>query len=171
AYAIQQRAHGEFFQTSPRLQGVLGYPNAIGAYAALAAPAALWLPTPRAPPAALCLASSPQRARRVAGCATLALLVLGLALSSSRGGVLAAVLGCGIWLAVSERRTESGAGLLAVLVVTAPAARWGLDQPSFKALDVPFTVPAGSHLVWYSLAAVVAAAVLGPLAVELAQRA
>ena len=159
AYAIQQRAHGEFFQTSPRLQGVLGYPNAIGAYAALAAPAALWL------------ASSPQRARRVAGCATLALLVLGLALSSSRGGVLAAVLGCGIWLAVSERRTESGAALLAVLVVTAPAARWGLDQPSFKALDVPFTVPAGSRLVWYSLAAVVAAAVLGPLAVELAQRA
>src|SRR4029078_9624510 len=87
------------------------------------------------------------------GCATLALLVLGLALSSSRGGVLAAVLGCGIWLAVSERRTESGAALLAVLVVTAPAARWGLDQPSFKALDVPFTVPAGSRLVWYSLAA------------------
>ena len=39
AYAIQQRAHGVFFQTSPRLQGVLGYPNAIGAYAALAAPA------------------------------------------------------------------------------------------------------------------------------------
>ena len=68
AYAIQQRAHGEFFQTSPRLQGVLGYPNAIGAYAALAAPAALWL------------ASSRQRARRVAGCGTLALLVLGLAL-------------------------------------------------------------------------------------------
>ena len=66
AYAIQQRAHGVFFQTSPRLQGVLGYPNAIGAYAALAAPAALWL------------ASSPQRGRRVAGCATLSLLVLGL---------------------------------------------------------------------------------------------
>ena len=65
AYAIQQRAHGEFFQTSPRLQGVLGYPNAIGAYAALAAPAALWL------------ASAPQRARRVAGCGTLALLALG----------------------------------------------------------------------------------------------
>ena len=68
AYAIEQRADGVFFQTSPRLQGVLGYPNAIGAYAALAAPAALWL------------ASSPQRARRVAGCGTLALLVLGLAL-------------------------------------------------------------------------------------------
>ena len=157
AYAIQQRAHGEFFQTSPRLQGVLGYPNAIGAYAALAAPAALWL------------ASSPQRARRVAGCGTLALLVLGLALSSSRGGVLAAVIGCGVWLAVSDRRTESGAALLAVLVATAPAARWGLDQPSFKALDVPFTVPAGSRLIWYSLAAVLASAVLGPLAVELAQ--
>ena len=157
AYAIQQRAHGEFFQTSPRLQGVLGYPNAIGAYAALAAPAALWL------------ASSPQRARRVAGCGTLALLVLGLALSSSRGGVLAAVIGCGVWLAVSDRRTESGAALLAVLVASAPAARWGLDQPSFKALDVPFTVPAGSRLIWYSLAAVLAAAVLGPLAVELAQ--
>ena len=65
AYAIQQRAHGVFFQTSPRLQGVLGYPNAIGAYAALAAPRALWL------------ASSPQRLRRAAGCATLSLLVLG----------------------------------------------------------------------------------------------
>ena len=48
AYAIQQRAHGVFFQTSPRLQGVLGYPNAIGAYAALAAPGALWLASSRA---------------------------------------------------------------------------------------------------------------------------
>jgi hypothetical protein len=157
AYAIQQRAHGEFFQTSPRLQGVLGYPNAIGAYAALAAPGALWL------------ASSPQRARRAAGCGTLALLVLGLALASSRGGMLAAIIGCGVWLAVSERRTESGAALLVVLAASAPVARWGLDQRSFKALDVPFTVPAGSRLVWYSLAAVLAAAVLGPLAVELAQ--
>ena len=62
-------------------------PNAIGAYAALAAPAALWL------------ASSPQRARRVAGCGTLALLVLGLALASSRGGMLAAVIGCAAWFA------------------------------------------------------------------------
>ena len=51
-----------------------------------------------------------------AGCGTLALLVLGLALASSRGGVLAAVIGCGVWLAVSDRRTESGAALLAVLV-------------------------------------------------------
>jgi O-antigen ligase len=159
AYAIQQRAHGEFFQTSPRLQGVLGYPNAIGAYAALAAPGALWL------------ASAPQRARRVAGCATLALLVLGLALSSSRGGMLAALIGCGVWLAVSERRTESGAAVAVVLAATVPVARWALDQPSFKALDVPFTVPAGSRLVWYSAAAVLAAAAIGPLAVELAQHA
>ena len=36
------------------------------------------------------------------GCGTLALLVLGLALASSRGGVLAAVIGCGVWLAVSR---------------------------------------------------------------------
>ncbi len=104
AYAIQQRADGVFFQTSPRLQGVLGYPNAIGAYAALAAPAALWL------------ASSPQRARRVAGSGTLALLVLGLALASSRGGMLAAVIGCAAWLALSERRAEAGAAIVAVLV-------------------------------------------------------
>jgi len=159
AYAIQQRAHGEFFQTSPRLQGVLGYPNAIGAYAALAAPGALWL------------ASAPQRARRVAGCATLALLVLGLGLASSRGGMLAALIGCGVWLALSERRTESGAAVLVVLAATAAVARWGLDQRSFKSLDVPFTVPAGSRLVWYSAIAVLAAAVVGPLAVELAQRA
>jgi O-Antigen ligase len=159
AYALQQRVHGEFFQTSPRLQGVLGYPNAIGAYAALAAPGALWL------------ASAPQRARRAAGCATLVLLVLGLGLASSRGGMLAALIGCGVWLAVSERRTESGAALLVVLATGVPVARWGLGLPSFKALDVPFTVPAGSRLAWYSLAAVLAAAVLGPVAVELAQRA
>ncbi len=159
AYAIQQRAHGVFFQTSPRLQGVLGYPNAIGAYAALAAPAALWL------------ASSPQRARRAAGCGTLALLVLGLALASSRGGMLAAAIGCAAWLAVSDRRTETGAALLAVLAVSAPVARWGVGLDSFKALDAPFTVPAGSHLVWYSAAAVIAAALLGPLAVEIAQHA
>jgi O-antigen ligase len=159
AYAIQQRAHGVFFQTSPRLQGVLGYPNALGAYAALAAPAALWL------------ASSQQRARRAAGCATLSLLVLALALASSRGGMLATVIGCGAWLAFSNRRTETGAAALAVLVVSVPVARWGLDLRSFQALDAPFTVPAGTRLVWYSAAAVIASAVLGPLAVELAQRA
>ena len=159
AYAIQQRAHGVFFQTSPRLQGVLGYPNAIGAYAALAAPAALWL------------ASSQQRGRRAAGCATLSLLILGLGLASSRGGLLAAVIGCAAFLAVSDRRTEIGAALLAVLAVTVPVARWALDLHSFKALDVPFTVPAGSRLTLYCALAVVAAALLGPLAVELAQRA
>ncbi|MDX6618065.1 MAG: hypothetical protein QOK36_451, partial [Gaiellales bacterium] len=136
-----------------------GYPNAIGAYAALAAPGALWL------------ASAPQRSRRVAGCGTLSLLVLGIGLASSRGGLLAAILGCGIWLAVSERRTESGAALLVVLAASVPVARWGLDQRSFKALDVPFTVPAGTRLVWYTVAAVLASALLGPLAVELAQRA
>ena len=65
AYAIQQRAHGVFFQTSPRLQGVLGYPNAIGAYAALAAPAALWL------------ASSALRFHGAAGCAIYSLPLLG----------------------------------------------------------------------------------------------
>ena len=159
AYAIQQRAHGVFFQTSPRLQGVLGYPNAIGAYAALAAPGALWL------------ASSPQRLRRAAGCGTLSLLILGLGLASSRGGLLAAILGCAVWLAVGERRTESGAVLLAVLAVTAPVTRWGLALHSFKALEAPFTVPAGTRLLWYSAAAVIAAALLGPLAVEVAQRA
>jgi O-antigen ligase len=159
AYAIEQRADGVFFQTSPRLQGVLGYPNAIGAYAALAAPAALWL------------ASSPQRVRRAAGCGTLALLVLALALASSRGGILAATIGCAAWLAIGERRTEAGAALLAVLTVSVPVARWGIDLPSFKALDAPFTVPAGSRLIWYSAAAVLAAALAGPLAVELAQRA
>jgi O-antigen ligase len=159
AYAIQQRADGVFFQTSPRLQGVLGYPNAIGAYAALAAPAALRL------------ASAPERARRAAGCATLSLLVLALALASSRGGMLAAVIGCAAFLAVSERRTEIGAAVLAVLVVTVPVAHWGLDLESFKALDVPFTVPAGSRLTLYAAIAVIAAALLGPLAVELAQRA
>jgi hypothetical protein len=159
AYAIQQRAHGVFFQTSPRLQGVLGYANAIGAYCALAAPGALWL------------ASSPQRLRRAAGCGTLSLLVLGLGLASSRGGLLAAILGCGVWLAVSERRTESGAALLVVLAVTAPVARWGLALHSFKALDAPFTVAAGTSLLWYTAAAVIASALLGPLAVEIAQRA
>ncbi|MDX6562756.1 MAG: hypothetical protein QOD65_2570 [Gaiellales bacterium] len=159
AYAIEQRADGVFFQTSPRLQGVLGYPNAIGAYAALAAPAALWL------------ASSPQRARRAAGSGTLALLVLGLALASSRGGMLAAAIGCAAWFAVSDRRTETGAAALAVLAVSVPVARWGIHLRSFKALDAPFTVPAGDRLVWYSAAAVAAAAILGPLAVELAQHA
>ncbi|MDX6486342.1 MAG: hypothetical protein QOF43_1495, partial [Gaiellaceae bacterium] len=159
AYALQQRAHGVFFQTSPRLQGVLGYPNALGAYAALTAPGALWL------------ASGPVRLRRAAGCATLSLLVLALGLASSRGGLLAAIIGCGVWLAVSERRTEAGAALLVVLAVTVPVARWGLHLRSFEALDAPFTVPAGTRLLWYSAAAVVAAALLGPLAVELAQRA
>ncbi len=159
AYAIEQRADGVFFQTSPRLQGVLGYPNAIGAYAALAAPAALWL------------ASSPQRARRAAGCGTLALLVLGLALASSRGGMLAVAIGCVAWLAVSERRTETGAALLAVLAVSVPVGRWGVGLKSFTELDAPFTVPAGDRLIWYSVAAVVVAAIAGPLAVELAQHA
>ena len=50
-----------------------------------------------------------------------------------------------------------------MLVVTVPVARWGLDLHSFKALDVPFTVPAGSSLTLYCALAVIAAALLGPL--------
>ena len=61
AYALQQRAHGVFFQTSPRLQGVLGYPNALGAYAALTAPGALWL-------ASTPVASAARRAARRCRC-------------------------------------------------------------------------------------------------------
>ena len=75
AYAIQQRAHGVFFQTSPRLQGVLGYPNAIGAYARWRRPAALWLAARAARPPrgglrdALRRSSSRSRWRpRAAGC-------------------------------------------------------------------------------------------------------
>ena len=151
AYAIQQRADGVFFQTSPRLQGVLGYPNAIGAYAALAAPAALWL------------ASSPQRARRVAGCGTLALLVLGLALASSRGGMLAAVLGCAAWLAVSERRTETGAAAAGGARRERPGRSLGRRPaaPSRRSTR-PSPCPPAIGLIWYSAAAVVAAAIARP---------
>ena len=136
------------------------------------------IPTRSAPtrrsrrPAALWLASAPQRARRVAGCGTLALLVLGLALASSRGGMLAAVIGCGVWLAVSERRTESGAALLAVLAVSAPGrplgARPALLQGARRALHRARRLAPGLVLArrpcWRPR-------VLGPLAVELAQRA
>ena len=86
--------------------------------------------------------------------------------------MLAAVIVGAGWLALSDRRTEAGAAVAAVLVVTVPVAARASTCASFSALDAPFTVPAGVRLVWYSAAAVVAAGgVLGPLAVELAKRA
>jgi hypothetical protein len=137
AYGIQQRAHGEFFQTSPRLQGALGYPNAIGAYAALAAPGPC--------------GSARRSARRVAGCGCCR---------------------CSCSLASPPRAAGAGGsdrlrGLAGGLQSGAPRAALSPCSPRLRrrlagastsrpsALDA-LHGPAGSHVVWYAAAAVLA---------------
>ena len=65
--------------------------------------------------------------------------------------MLAALIGCGVWLAVCERRTESGAALAVVLAVPAPRSRAGDSTcaPSRRSTCRSRSRPA-SRLAWYT---------------------
>ena len=85
-----------------RLSSPIGYWNALGLLFAMALPLALWLASRRTHPHWL----------RAAAVVYVYALVVGLLLTYSRGGVLAAGVAAALWLVLATPRVESAAALL-----------------------------------------------------------
>jgi hypothetical protein len=114
-------------QCYARLQQPFGYWNAVGLMAALGVPGCLWFGTRRAGHAALNAFAYPATA----------LLLIVLLLSYSRGALLALVIGCVFWFAVTPLRLR-GATVLGVSGLGAIAViSWVFSQPALSDDGVP----------------------------------
>ncbi|HZO37464.1 MAG TPA: O-antigen ligase family protein [Solirubrobacteraceae bacterium] len=117
-----------------RLQQPFGYWNAVGLMAALGIPGCLWFGARRAGHAALNALAYP---------ATAVLLIV-LLLSYSRGALLALIVGCAFWFAVTPLRLRgaavlgiAGAGAMAVIA-------WAFSQPALSDDNVPLAQREGA---------------------------
>ncbi|MEA2142627.1 MAG: hypothetical protein QOI64_1057 [Solirubrobacteraceae bacterium] len=110
-----------------RLREPFGYWNSVGLAAALGVPGCLWLGTRRAGHQALSALAYP----------ALGLLVLTMALSFSRGAVLAAVLGAAFWFATVPRRLRGAAVLIAGTAGGGLMALWAFSQNALTDDRVP----------------------------------
>jgi O-antigen ligase len=150
-YSITQRSFGDELVAAafPRLREPLGYANAL---------AALFV---SGLPAALVLGSRREWYARAIGAGSVAVLVTGLALTGSRGGILAALIALIVTLILVGRRLELIAVMACGLVPGLPAALYGVQLPTFSGTTPPPS--AGAGLFVALLAAVAAAAVLAIL--------
>jgi O-antigen ligase len=110
-----------------RLREPFGYWNSVGLAAALGVPGCLWLGTRRSGHEALNALAYP----------ALGLLVLTMALSFSRGAVLAAALGAAFWFATVPRRLRGAAVLIAGVAGGAIMALWAFSQNALTDDRVP----------------------------------
>jgi hypothetical protein len=110
-----------------RLREPFGYWNSVGLAAALGVPGCLWLGTRRTGHQGLNALAYP----------ALGLLVLTMALSFSRGAVLAAGLGVAFWLAVVPRRLRAAAVLIAGVGGGGLIAAWAFGQSALTDDRVP----------------------------------
>jgi hypothetical protein len=144
-----------------RLSSPIGYWNALGLLFAMALPLALWLAARRAHPHWL----------RAAGVVYVYALVVGLLLTYSRGGVLAAGVVALLWLALGAPRVESAAALLLGGGAGLGVAVWAFSRPGLAEDGQAHSLRVHDgawFAVVFSLAAiaVVAVAYLGSLAEE-----
>jgi O-Antigen ligase len=102
-----------------RLRSPLAYWNALGVLTALGLPLALWV------------ASAREHARwlRAAGVLLVYVLGIALALTYSRGGLLAAVFAVAAYLVLARNRADGIAALVIAIAAALPALAWGLTQP------------------------------------------
>ena len=119
-WPIVERTHA-ISAESARLSGPLGQANALGAFCAIALPAALWL------------AGGRSLAGRALGGACAVLLVIALALSGSRAGAVAAVAGVACLLLVGRRALTQLVALALALAAAVPVAVWAGRLDAFKA--------------------------------------
>jgi hypothetical protein len=145
-----------------RLDLPLHYWNALGLAAAMGLPACLWL------------ASRRDAGARARACAVpaIALLWAVVILSYSRSALLAAVAGCGLWLALAPARLR---GVMALALGGAGAAAicaWALARPALTADNQPLGAreAAGHAFGWVILAALVLCGLAAAGAFALAQR-
>lgn len=110
-----------------RLRAPFGYWNATGLFAALGAPACLWLGTRRhgyGPAAALAYPA-------------LGILVVTMLLAYSRGCLLALAFGLAFWFAVVPRRVHGAAVLLGSAACAVPVALWAFAQTALTTDRLP----------------------------------
>jgi tetratricopeptide (TPR) repeat protein len=102
-----------------RLRVPVGYWNGLALLLGLGLPLALWLASDR----------GRSRAVRAAAVACLVALAVGLVLTYSRGGILAAIAAVLVWLAIDRRRIESAAALLLAAPFATGVLVFALDRP------------------------------------------
>jgi hypothetical protein len=113
-----------------RLGQPYGYWNALGATAALAVPAALWLGTRR----------SGHSASNALAYPLLSLLVVTMFLSYSRGALLFAAIAAVAWVVLVPLRLRSLTVLSVSLAGAAPMVLWTLSKDAFTKNQVPLSV-------------------------------
>jgi hypothetical protein len=136
-----------------RLSSPIGYWNALGLLCAMALPLAVWLAARREHPHWL----------RAAGVVYIYAAVVGLLLTYSRGGVLAAGSAIVLWLVVGSPRVESAAALLLGGGAGLGVAAWAFTRPGL-------TTDGAAHSLrvhdgaWFAVVFVLAAIAVAALA-------
>lgn len=144
-----------------RLSSPIGYWNALGLLFAMALPLALWLAARR----------EHRHWLRAAGVVYAYALVIGLLMTYSRGGVLAAAVAAALWLVLGSPRVESAAALLLGGGAGLAVAAWAFTRPGLSSDNQPHAVRVHDG-AWFALVfalgaiAVAAVAYLGSLAEE-----
>lgn len=144
-----------------RLSSPIGYWNALGLLFAMALPLALWLAARR----------EHRHWLRAAGVLYVYALVVGLLMTYSRGGVLAAGVAAALWIALGSPRIESAAALLLGGGGGLGVAVWAFTRPGLSSDNQVDAVRVHDG-AWFALVfvlgaiAVTAIAYLGSLAEE-----
>jgi O-antigen ligase/polysaccharide polymerase Wzy-like membrane protein/tetratricopeptide repeat protein len=136
-----------------RLSAPIGYWNALGLLLALALPLALWLAARREHPHWL----------RAAGVVYAYALVVGLLLTYSRGGVLAAAVAVVLWLVLAAPRVESAAALLLGGGAGLGVAVWAFSRPGLAEDLQPHSVRVHDG-AWFAVVFLLAAVAVGAVA-------
>jgi hypothetical protein len=136
-----------------RLSSPIGYWNALGVLFAMAVPLALWLAARR----------EHRHWLRAAGVVYVYALVVGLLLTYSRGGVLAAGAAVVLWLALGSPRVESAAAFLLGGGAGLGVAVWAFTRPGLSSDGQPHSVRAHDG-AWFAVVFVLAAVAVWAIA-------
>ncbi|HSB38319.1 MAG TPA: O-antigen ligase family protein [Gaiellaceae bacterium] len=136
-----------------RLSSPIGYWNALGLLFAMALPLALWLGAQR----------EHRHWLRAAGVVYAYALVVGLLLTYSRGGVLAAGVAAALWLVLGSPRIESAAGLLLGGGAGLGVAAWAFTRPGLTTDRAAHSLRAHDG-AWFGLVFCLAAVAVAAIA-------
>ena len=136
-----------------RLSSPIGYWNALGLLFAMALPLALWLAARREHPHWL----------RSAGVVYLYALIVGLLMTYSRGGVLAAGVSAALWIALGSPRIESAVALLLGGGAGLGVAVWAFTRPGLSSDNQPDSVRVHDG-AWFAVVFVLGAIAVAALA-------
>ena len=133
-----------------RLREPYGYWNAVGVTAAMGIPICMWLGTRDGSPYVKAIASP-----------LLAILIVTMLLSFSRGSILAAAVGIALWLALVPRRLATLAVLLPAIAGAALVTAWAFSQSALTDDRVVLSEREDSGIVFGVILVVMAAALFG----------